>query len=1324
MKSLLLIILYLASANLFAAKNKIDKQTQKVLKDAFLAYYDDRYNDTSSYGTSSIRFESHLKENQQFLWEFVDDIYLAGHVTAAGIIEIKCRVQELINLGKYYRNRINSNSDINNGNLCSYKKFNPKNDSGCRGTSGAPKTSFNGKYDCKLDGQSSTKIRNDDGNKVNISKQYKYIRKVYERTVEKIITVANKNALNFANEKDKIGVAQCAKGLVKGVDPRKINYNKGFAPAKECKFHSDCHSKICDKIDVLDEKGTCSQSYTCFKPIGENQECGLKHNDGFVNSQCLDPDKKGISCIPVNYSSLGLDSEFKKEGMSCSSNEQCASDKCKSGKCQAQSKCTSCVKAGHKVNPNKKEFCCAGYYKDEDNRCIPSLPPLILPHVKVNRPMIFQRVFEVLFPSAHAQDQSTCVPGVNCAIDVEQGNNLSSQQLKEIADKTAACNQMNSGQKETCLQEVANLKSQYSQEAIGENENWDVDSYIKKYNVVPITSKTYSDPKKCKFNTYNDLWKAMSPAHRNAEMVLRGFEYLYSAKGSQDYWIDENGANIFTKAHNVAQILRLKRTALIKATKQNDIKLGCKCIAAFGVANVDQEQTQFYNSGACSSFVGTSISNAVSDIDGGSGSVDDSTVANIDQGASGLSHERFLLDFLETQSSLDISRFTEFGPIEQVMTDLSTLTTQEQWEDGEYKETFLHKVTLKKMTGWFKVVLFLTTGIIGLGIISLLTDGGITSLAMAWKLTFTSALLVAAYTTSYMSPFEPEIVDKAEYRQVGKNGESKEWWCKKKRKKDGFYKKSCAYKYKIVNRYYSGVEYKRDDESLGGITVNGSVSKSNICAIKSHSGQCIRSVHQIKYQGDQRYLLDVKYPLFIDPGKYSLDSKFVDKINIGFQRGIKKLKQAKPLKAMRESTYERVYKNMLYDKKYLQEFLPDRGNYRPAEFNGAMKKAVLEGIKKYAGCKDLVQCGANSSYADTYGFGYLFETQKDIENFAEYVYQHHFVWSSVSQEKKMSYPVHSLPTYFANVLHSMRIVGWATLQSGLGYGDAFDRYLADWKGRSNLYSATGDVTSGSNTINATYSKPVRDLLAGINFQTGQVSNNFDAAVVSGQLGGQKLSSAELSALKTAQGAIDRSKKAYAKYKHYKKVTKSDKRAKIREQAYLNHLNAFSNPLGSRSLSVGGENIGDTGDYFKSAFGQEEYYEEAPKQVASNTYSDDNDYGDGSTVMPKKEEASIDFNMFGSGNSSSHSNEDNMDSVNKSSGMGQEEIDRMLNASKKDRNLKSDPDDNLFTAVSKAYKRNYDRFFQRKKTTYEDVDLDRSKKLNKSKKSSLKKLLEN
>lgn len=1290
MKSVIVILLLTFSlSGLSATKVTMSTEEKSNFSKDFNEFFKERFADNKDYLPASDQ------EIQEHIISNAEDLYLDGFVSLEGYKEIKCKVDELLSI-----NKIIKDNNIEDKKQCYFKSFSSVN---CIKNPSLSSYKNSSNSNCSVEGDVSrgivlndtNSVEKDDGSRRLMTNRFKmWSEDIYGNFLVFITKQLEKSPGYLKNIKENATVANCENGLERSSDLR--NYpstNQCKNEALKCEGHIDCCSGLCVKESSTDQIGTCSARLTCYKPISLNKQCGDINNDGYNNQFCISG-----TCMEIDYNSSDMGA-LKGKDVSCLSNNECRSDLCFSGKCKDQSKCMSCSLNGEE--PSKNKLCCPGLIKSLKGICIPDFPTLILPVVK-NSSKLFNTLLSNLTPFAYAQS-FTQLP--KCSGN--EGNNLSAQNESIYQSKLQECNNKPSILKNICLRETSKWRASKLNEALGgEKCQWSAQDYKDQYNTIAVTSKTYSDVKKCEFNSFNDTWRDMSNIQRNAELVVRGFEYVYSGSGTQDYWVNNQGKNIYTRAKGVAEKLRINRSEFINKMKKTDIKMACQCLAIFGPSKFSSEKQEFFNSDSCSeertslqvAGVGNTDSSTTPEDFQGTDTAQSPTegeVAEVDTGASGISHEAILVNWLKTKYENQMDRFVANSEAEVMIEELSNYLNEQSWSKSGIKEVELYQYKAFKGRWSKREVWFNGQTSAFIRLISELGRGDGVKLSMflgIWG--------------------QPNFDDKTLNGQVIDTHLT------------GWDRRGRAFrKYKDVSRKYRYPYYVNNEINNGGIQVSNLDSKLK-CSIYGQSTSCFKSIFKTKFKDEDRFLIDVKNPLFVDFKSQDLDMKYVDKVNQGFNRGLTALKNTKP-GGQRRVSWTRNYP--LSNSNILKTMLPDSGNFRPKEFSvgstgpGARKKIFLDGAFKYSKCNSLVECGASDEYIDQYGFGELFESEDEAKLFAEYVYQHHFHWPSLTSSNYMGYPLMAQRAYFEVIAFNIKLVGSLAAGQGAGYGDAYFNYSADWDTRVGLYDSAGIVKLGDSTKNVKYSKEFLSTFKTLDFSVGAGIKAFDAK--SANLAAKSgLNSFEESANLAGKAKANQAFNQNLKRENYLAQTKSDPKAALKQSAQSNLLNTLGSPLNTTSLTVGGQNLGNTGGQFNNV-GQLDNVKnintalnKVEKAKYENSYSNNNSNNNSQVLTAPQ--TNFDIGSFDN-SAEAASTDKNI----KASGMSQEDIDRMLNATKKNNSLKSDEDDGLFTAVSKAYKRNYDFFFERKSITRAKIE-QKSEDLEESKKSSLKKLLGN
>jgi hypothetical protein len=1137
----------------------------------------------------------------------------------------------------------------------------------------------------------------------------------------------------------------------------------------KCTKHGDCCSAYCLKEDGATE-GQCLPEMSCFKLLQPQEECGLMPNNR-LNPYCdnkemqyhlnpLPPEQKEhlkpqpgeplVKCIETNYNTSEI-GECTMNGMAPTAQKPCCSDKEKNGKCVFKSTCDYCKMGGMKPAANEK--CCPGFYKSLSGVCIQDFPPLNLPidvkvdHIKLQKKSLIEKMIDIILPSAHAQDgiiedsseHSNCVAGVTCS------NNLNAEQEEAINSLRQTClmadengNQPSQDEINECLTKADKMRNDFINENIKAGTNndgqWTRSEYLSRFNMTAITAKTASDFKKCEFNSFNDSWRSASNLERNAEIVIRGFEYVFSGKGTQDYWVDKNGLSIYERAKEVAKNVRRYRTDLIKQYQEIDRKMACKCIAIMGPSKFPdkaaffntscaQEKAELANEctgknaedGTCLGAAdGTSSNQNLNKME-----KDQALVGETDVGASGISHEKLLMDYLQMRTDAQFVRFDANAELEEQLTELSQFIIEQNWELSWEKAEPVYGFTIKRTAKWISwvagiiaaiaagVLIFVTMGtvlIIAVAVIAAVAVAGVIMNEIAYNNStdavakFTDA---AATRSIWASGVERRVYDKVTH----------DWYTK------GF--KS----YKHFDRQYITPYFKSGDAKDPRRTSPGlpsTLPSDKVCEVWGSSRVCFKNAHATMYEGEPRFLLDVKFPEFVPSNAYEAETPFVAKVNEGFQRGIQALRnectscKGGKNRAGRRSAKKAKWLEEDHLSKHEEKFLPDEGKWIAKPFGTKNYSKFEAGVKKYAECIELKKCGAQylEDDEDAFGFGFLFEKQEDINNFAVYVYQHHFHWPSLSTSGMIAYPTMAMASYFEAMVYNLKLIGSLAAQRGLQMGELYDKYKSDWDKRREDYKLGATAQMGGESKNAKYSKEFRMAFKRLNFKTGVGVDGFQGE--NGELTG--VSGLSESEMKTFENGVQKAMNAKLhaeKSAHYEKTIGQTPRGKIKKGAQQKWMQNFSSPLNKMPLSVGGKQLGMLSKTTNNVVNN--YDNDEPQKGAMPTFNTPNyDFGGG-----------FDSSSYGA-TSQFKAGDEGLPKT----GIVPKKVDNsfLLDNAKKNLSMfERDESDSLFKIVSKAYYRNLSLILHRNigdkpREIKTDLEYKKKKKINKSKKAELKELL--
>lgn len=1135
------------------------------------------------------------------------------------------------------------------------------------------------------------------------------------------------------------------------------------------------------------------------------------------------PIQTPVSCMRVNHESTGINECKMSGNECSADSECCSDQCGVNGKCEEKYMCNACIPNGQKLgdvrpdfrgkyvdmntkegtNDPKKIFCCAGLWADPDDEdmvCQPAFPPLVLPDlvnpsgsvdkkeekdpIKKTLINIVASVVNIIFPSAHAADgcnyytaeqqaeisqkindcikqypndqeeRESCMDGINSYKQAAREENYKSNKEDVDAEHKKCADEFGSNpdKYKECIENAnasANTKCQ----------QMSLEQYVNSYNIPQIRTKTYSDPATCRFNSFNDNWKDASNYERNAEIVIRGFEYLFSGQGAQDFWVqDGQGMNIYERSKRVADEIRRKRVELITKMRQMDIRLMCKCVKAKAGQGVPADVMAIFNVvPECeqdkAALAAITMAENGGD-NGGSGLSQERSAL----GATGLTQSEYLATYALERMQIQMDRFGYYAELEEELAELSEYIQTVDWYEAEEGSELLYEFKVKWMATWFMIVLIIL-GVAAIVAVAVLTGGlglggtlaylgssvggflGIGAFTFPLALSLgigtlaLSTMLISAGVSALNKPnIKPKLTDVAVTPDHNKvwDAEKNEWkWDEGK-----CWNWLCTHRYFKIKRFYT---YPKFDNAKYG------ASGKNRCVIKAGANLCMRNVYMTMFNGEMRYLIDVKKPLFVAAESYQEDTNFIQTYNGAYQYLIQHLKSTYPGGTTKRKFLKR---DIMSEPATQKAMMPLQGTYYPAPFDENKTLAVLQAIVKFAECKEITgpnateDCKVNMEGTEieegAMGFGYFFENQQDVKDFAMYVYQHHFHWPSLSSSQDIGYPLLAQNAYYQAMLHNLRIIGSSAAQRGLGYGDTYDQYAADWDKRASDYdcSATDSkgnavetnqavcavIASGLKSSNVRYKKKFRTMFKKINFKTGNVATNIAGANTGMNVGtgSDNFSDAESNLLNLGNQHAIRTKESVKKAASFNKAVGNTARGKLINNAAGKWKSAFGSPMDKMKMTRGGEDFGGKGVRIGG------------KSTTINNVT--NNAGSGYSYKApkfKKYKNSFKANRNFKSSSGGYGGSSRSNYTHKTgSGTGSDSTDHshLLDSAEKNQSMfKRDDADSIFTIISKTYFRNLSLILKRNGDGIEKEDkgmyTPKMKKLKGDKKEELKQLLE-
>ena len=1222
-------------------------------------------------------------------------------------------------------------------------------------------------------------------NEVN---QYNFYKQKYISIHQSFLDRMSSSPVRCAVEGEITGNKKCCSNHVRLLQKEESLPNRASCVKvkQQCSQNSQCCSGMCEKATV-DGPGVCLAQTYCSEIRNTGNLCDDQ------NSICSTG-----QCINLDISEVNADNSCLNSKNVCQSNSDCCSNSCVNNRCVEVSKCMSCKKEGAALSQG--ESCCPGYIQ-MNGKCLAPMP-VWAPTVQIQniktKHNIFEKITSIIFPKAHAaegdsgiseaqtqllaekrancdqsfvlgsEDHKICLSGVDSVeanYKEDRFTGLTQEQTDKVAAEREKCTSSHATGEDShtaCMKEVDNIEKDYlaTNAKAGEvclvhqrgSEAYKVcmaengvmgislgkQDYIDKYSIPGVTAKTYSNMKQCSFNSLNDSWRDASNKERNAEIFLRAFEYVFSHKGSEDYWVENGKGNLFTRANNVAVKFRENRAKMLAQMLEVDKTMACKCIAIFGPGKFSSLKQNFFNQNceqekielqgqlgedlgkgqAKGNVDGTSIAKLGSGVS--AEEKKNAEIEEIDKGAIGLSHERLLVEWLQLRAEAQMLRFQTNSDLEEELEKLSEFISNVDFNevfkdriqgtalvesDPKGDSLLLFKWGYTYRPGWFKILNVLAFGVVGFVINNQMDfDKGSAGSGKA----AVSHGMKAAWRYHEVDEIDaaPEIVDV----------KTKKKKCVKRvlgvciKYMDGFH------------RYFIGPRFDNEVSEVG-----------NRCRTKGRASTCFRAGYRTDLNGEINYIMDPTRPLFVKEEEVAINvmpgysETFPQMLNKARDAGVAFLKSKEP-----GSEIKWGYKNggdsfgnqdHIGEAITLGHFLPEKGNLiiKKSEEEGVadIKSAIKRGAAKYAMCKSLKEdCGVSTIQdPEVIGFGYLFEVQSEAQVFSDYVYEIHWKWSHLTKNNFMGYPLLGMDSYFKLVAYNMKLVGSFAAARSVQYAEAFQKYNIDFEERLGEYNSLGEAGAGTKSRNLKYGEQFFKVFGKLDFSGESNIEAFDAAMNSANASGE-FNTAEVSALSSGRASAIRRNNDIKRQDDFKKAVSSSN--KTAQKAFKKN-NAFfekvNSPLNSFGLSkFGGSNKGLRG------------LTNAINNMNGNI-KDLNKGGPGGTgsrhnstfTMPKMPSYNASSNRRG--NVSGDSNLSSGGSL-QDSGMSKTQINSLLkNLDRSKQDLEPNKDDTIFSIVSKAYKRNYSRVLRRSTSAKVMQGREEPAKINDKDKSELKDLLE-
>jgi hypothetical protein len=622
----------------------------------------------------------------------------------------------------------------------------------------------------------------------------------------------------------------CVAAPLRAKDELKKSLGNNAASCLDQGQKTDDPTKCCSQTL---ENGVCQVVKLCYAPVKEGSSCTS-------NPNCAN----GIECREYDVDICGLGAFFNN-GQSCKSNDECSSQNCVSGKCQAEFKCLECVESG--ITPTRGKKCCPGLIEEtlpgaKQPVCVPGCPPFMVKGKKDNSFDIIGLIMSLVISDAKADSATNEYTRQIKQNQGTYGNMYSVKQAMKDTDMKFADKDTIKNVPVFAFTEKSNFDSC--------DINFKADFYLYLQNLDKFTTSS------------NQTIQVPKGKVFDIETSLLAFEFMALGDGVQDYWgIKNNGSaeqNIHARMKEIAKKHQNARHELYNTFTIVDQEVRCLCLDKNGYEKLDQSNQAWFQD-KCPELYQNYLNEKQILVEKG---VDN---GDYDGDASGVKYKRMLVAWTaanaKLQKMLYISNSASFSEI----FDLSEWTrTGAAWNEVETKSYNVFNFTIQHGGGLAAGAIM--GALLAAGVIAIMAGFSMASTLSVWAaagIITASAVtgaggmwLVGALKGAWLSQ-GPTINDETVAGRVG-------YKCGKK--------STCTDYRRVLNQPYN-----------------------KICGIHASANACVRNFVVFNDEGVDKILVDPFIPLDVARNSIITDDRaYATHLEDGFKRALDHMKNLRP----------------------------------------------------------------------------------------------------------------------------------------------------------------------------------------------------------------------------------------------------------------------------------------------------------------------------------------------------------------------------------------------------------------------------------------------
>ncbi len=527
-------------------------------------------------------------------------------------------------------------------------------------------------------------------------------------------------------------------------------------------------------------------------------------------------------------------------------------------------------------------------------------------------------------------------------------------------------------------------------------------------NKPKINFEKKSDFTTCDIHFREDFFNAQKKDNTfDLEMAMLGFDFVITGDSDKDFWTVKGVADssIHSRLKKIGMSHKKIRAELNKKIEETDKKITCMCLDVQGYDQIkDSAKKQFF-SGQCSEYAKY---------------LDPSTSFDELSGdASGLKAKRLLVAWTQNLIDFNLALSVDNSELSKQILEVSNWanSSEAKWSSATTENFDLFKFSVQNPSGRVAGMGALVGALLAAGVIAILGGFATTSILSAWAtagiISATAATgagglwMIASLKGAWITQ-RPEITDNH-----------------------------------IAPRSYSCGKKQTCMEFTRTLVQ----PFNDVCKIHTSSNACLKSFVVINLFDESNFIVDPWIPAGVSKDAILKQQPiYTEKMEEAFKNAKSSMMTRKPeasggggKKGGGSFVSESYLSEVFIDAELVGKYVPALGlNLEATYFMDASRvKLIKDAAKNFAISE-----------------GVLLESETDnLEAFANYAYENHFIWPKISSPGEISYPTVGLQNYLVYMAND--VSGNLSVKLGkaaIGLSNLNIRYYEDYKNTLNIYS--------------------------------------------------------------------------------------------------------------------------------------------------------------------------------------------------------------------------------------------------------------------------------